>query len=263
MAKIVPKDLTKGGFDITSPTDQGDAFVDSQCTIEVTVQSHGATGPFTATINTSALGTGVDVDREQLQDQGSGSYSARLSVGILSSPIGTGVNRSVSVTSGDGDTQHQSFRALFPGSGSGSCAGLGSLSGSVQVLAAARPPAIARADKPVPVALSLQAEAPSGDAESGPLDRPTTLSYSGSTADECCWLSPPVDAYSDRSAPAFWILRTGDARAWVLILRRGDSDVVVYHFTAPDEKGGAFPIRMHLAAGGHSWPRSVTVSPAL
>jgi len=142
----------------------------------------------------------------------------------------------------------------------------GSGSGILAAAAATRPAALSKTNKPVPVALSLQLDAPVEGAESDPdpLNRPTTLLYSGSPGPECCWLSQPVDSCSDRADAAFWMLTTSDARTWILLLRRGKADVVVYRFTTSGEQSGSFPLQLYLAVGGEgrNWPRTVTLSPA-
>jgi hypothetical protein len=238
------------------------ATADALDTVLVRVHNSGPAAGDTFLAQIFEFGTVVPVGPSKAllpEDATNQFYSARVIVGTTLHVVFNGApNKTLVVTKNSTAPGNKLDFEAVRGIGSS-----GSVSGS-QLSPLTRPYALSKTDRPVPIALSLQADAPAaGDAESGPLDLPTTLSYSGVSADECCWLSPPVDAFSDRAAPAFWVLRTGDARTWVLILRRGDSDVVVYHFTAPGEKGGAFPIQMHLAAGGRSWPRSVTVSPAL
>ena len=223
----------------------------------------GVTRTFVATmtgINFSAnAGAGTALGHEGTSEF----YSACVTVVNVRDAATGNPNNTVTVvgTKSDGTTSQHSvdFEAVKGGS---DCHAAGTKAAG-SLYAATRPAALARAGNPVPVALSLQVEAPVGtaDPDAAHLNRPTTLRFSNSSADECCWLSQPVDAHSDQSSPAFWMLRTGDARTWVLILRRGDSDVAIYHLTAPAVKGTPFPLRMRLAGGG-AWPQTVTVSPA-
>jgi len=63
------------------------------------------------------------------------------------------------------------------------------------------------------------------------------------------------------------MLERTDARTWLLRLRRGGFDLVVYRHTSAVEKDGSLPVRLHVEGDENGtsaeWPLTVTISPAL
>jgi hypothetical protein len=146
---------------------------------------------------------------------------------------------------------------------SGSSGSSGSDSGDPSLAAAARA-AVFQPGRPVPVSLSAEFGAP--PELGGPRVEAAILVYSGAPGFERCWFSQPIDLRSAGADPALWMLERTDARTWLLRLRRGGFDLVVYRHTSAAEKDGSLPVRLHVEAGGNGadaeWPQTVTISPA-
>ncbi len=248
------------GFTILTPLHDGDGCIGDDGKIEVAVNDLGDNAHYTAKIFNLVLGSaGTQVfDSEPLLQEGSTSrFSRRLAVGPVSNPTPPGDNRWLVVESDVAGTQQYGFRAAFCGSGSGS-------SGFRLAVRCQ----FCGADKPVPVALSLQLDGPVAAgtcAGCDQLNRPTVLVHSGDPGLACCWLSPPIDFCADAANPGFWVLEKADARTWTLLLRRRQAVVVAYRLTTAD-RACSFPIRLRLAGPGGgecvNWPATVTVSPA-
>jgi hypothetical protein len=124
--------------------------------------------------------------------------------------------------------------------------------------------AVVQSGKPVPASLSAQFGA--SPKPGGPRVEAALLVYSGAPGFERCWFSQPIDHRSDGAHVALWMLERTDARTWLLRLRRGGFDLVVYRHTAAVEKDGSLPVLLLVEGDGNDagaeWPQTVTISPA-
>ncbi len=243
-------------FSITAPP-QADPGKPGDCvcvadngSVAVSVDGNVDCGGFTATISGSGVATSAVL--AQASDT---VWSGSLGVGVFTDTAPGVGNRTVTVTTGTGASQSLSFRAVHPASCSGSTSddesAMAALGASLQE------------GRPAPVAVTAEFGAPHKGG--GARVEAATLVYSGAPGFERCWLSQPIDQCSDGVDAALWMLERPDARTWLLRLRRGGFDLVVYSHTSAAERDGSLPVRLHVERDGNGvteWPLTVTISPA-
>ncbi len=216
------------------------------------------------------IGTAPAAFTPLIKQIGTQFYSGRVAVGGVV-PSSTAVNNKTVTVRGFqgghqvGGSESKNFKAQTDPCGSGS-------SGSGVHRMEAQRCHFCHAHEPVPVELTLQLDTPVSPgtaADCGRLNHPTVLRHAGHPAhpgSECAWLSHPIDFCSDAANQALWMLRKTDARTWILILRRGKTNIVSYRHATAVAKDCSFPIQLHLAdVDGHEckhWPHTVTVCPA-
>ena len=117
-------------------------------------------------------------------------------------------------------------------------------------------------DKPVPVALHLQLDAPAkGGTAAGreQLNRPVLLIHAQDPAFACCWFSRAIDLGDESGNPAFWMLQKTAKDIWALYLRRVSGEIAAYHLKT---KTKHFPIKMKKGrvTKEFQWPKTITIS---
>jgi hypothetical protein len=245
-------------FQINSPTQpdvshpENDVYVADNGPVVVTVDDQGS--PCVGL--SAAIGS---ASASLTQNPVTGIWSGSVSVGQFTDSLPGVANRTVSVSASGGPTQNQPFRAVHPGSTTGS-----SGSGSQSILAAAALAEVFQEGRPAPVSVSAEFGAP--PELGGPRVEAAVLVYSGAPGFERCWFSQPIDLRSVGTDPALWVLERSDARTWLLRLRRGGLDLVVYRHTSAAERDCVWPVQLGFesdgAGEGVDWPATVTLSPA-